>query len=67
MKACVKAQTGLTTVFNCPAVRQGCCISPILFSFFQNDLNDYVSTDSYGISLDVCKFFLLLFADDLVM
>ena len=68
VKACVKTQTGLTTVFNCPAgVRQGCCISPILFSFFLNDLKDYVSTDSYGISLDVCKIFLLLFADDLVM
>ena len=37
------------------------------FFLFLNDLKDYVSTDSYGISLDVCKIFRLLFADDLVM
>lgn len=68
VKACVKTKTGLTPVFNCPVgVRQGCCISPILFSFFLNDLKDFVSTDSYGIDLDICKIFLLLFADDLVL
>ena len=68
VRACVKTQTGLTSVFNCPTgVRQGCCISPILFSFFLNDLKDFVSVDSYGIDLDFCKIFLLLFADDLVM
>lgn len=68
VKACVKTKSGLTSVFNCPVgVRQGCCISPILFSFFLNDLKDFVSTDSYGIDLDVCKIFLLLFADDLVL
>ena len=68
VRACVKTQTGLTSVFICPTgVRQGCCISPILFSFFLNDLKDFVSVDSYGIDLDFCKIFLLLFADDLVM
>ena len=60
----IKTQTGLTTVFNCLAgVRQGCCISPILFSLFLNGLKYYVSTDSYSISLDVCKISLLLFAE----
>ena len=32
-----------------------------------NDLKDFVPVDSYGIDLDVCKIFLLLFADDLIM
>ena len=68
VKSCVKTQNGLTATFSCPkGVRQGCCISPILFSFFLNDLKAYVSEGSYGIDLDICKIFLLLFADDLVM
>ena len=60
----------MTLTFNIhfpKGVRQGCCISPILFSFFLNDLKEYVSADSYGIDLDLCKIFILLFADDLVM
>ena len=68
VRSCVKTQNGITATFNCPkGVRQGCCISPILFSFFLNDLKEYVSADSYGIDLDLCKIFILLFADDLVM
>ena len=68
VRSCVKTQNGITATFNCPkGVRQGCCISPILFSFFLNDLKKYVSADSYGIDLDICKIFILLFADDLVM
>ena len=63
-----KTQNGLTATFNCPIGGwHECCFSPILFSFFLNDLNSFVSTDSYGIDLDLCKIFPLVFADDLVM
>ena len=47
--------------------RQDCAISPILLCFFLNDPNDVVTVDSHGIDLNICKLFLLLFADDLVM
>ena len=68
VKSCVKTRKGLTSTFGCPTgVRQGCCISPILFSFYLSDLKIFVSADSHGIDLDLCKIFLLLFADDLVM
>ena len=38
-----------------------------MFSFFFNDLKSFVSTENYGIDLYLCKLFLLLFADDLVI
>ena len=68
VKYCVKCDSKLTNYFDCMnGVRQGCAISPILFCFFLNDLNDFVTIDSHGIDLSICKLFLLLFADDLVM
>ena len=68
VKSCVKTRKGLTPTFDCSTgVRQGCCISPILLSFFLSNLKSFVSADSHGIDLDLCKIFLLLFADDLVM
>ena len=44
-----------------------CSISPILLSFFLNDLKDYVTVYCNGLDLQMCKVFLLLFADDLVI
>ena len=68
VKYCVKYDTELTDYFDCTnGVRQGCAISPILFCFFLNDLKDYVTEDSHGIDLYICKLFLLMFADDLVL
>ena len=68
VKYCVKRDSELTNYFDCMnGVRQGCAISPILFCFFLYDLNDFVTVDSHGIDLSICKLFLLLFADDLVM
>ena len=66
VKYCVKSDSELTNYFDCMnGVRQGCANSPILFCFFLNDLNDFVTVDSHGIDLNMCKLFLLLFADDL--
>ena len=68
VKYCVKYDTELTDNFDCTnGVRQGCAISPILFCFFLDDLKDTVTEDSNGIDLYVCKLFLLMFADDLLL
>ena len=68
VKYCVKYKSVLTHYFDCMnGVRQGYIISPILFCFFLNDFKDYVSVDSHGIDLEICKLFLLLFADGLVI
>ena len=39
MKACVKTKQGLTEFFNCTiGTRQGCMLSPFLFSFYIGEL-----------------------------
>ena len=68
VKYCVKYESELTNYFECMnGVRRGCAISPILLSFFLNDLKDCVTVDNNGTDLQMCKLFLLLFADDLVI
>ena len=52
----------------CPVgVKQGCIISPILFTLFLNYLKDKFAVDSHGIDIETVKLFVLLFADDLVI
>jgi hypothetical protein len=61
----------LTEFFECPVgVRQGCMMSPILFSLFINQVATYLDENGiHGIQLlpGLVEIFLLLFADDIVL
>ena len=57
--------------FDCPrGVKQGCLLSPLMFSFFINELAVELSkTGKHGIQLipGAIEIFLLLFADDVIL
>ena len=69
VKSCVKSKSGLTYFFKYKrGVRQGCLLSPVLFSLFLNDLQGYLlKSGANGITLWDIKIFSLLYADDLVL
>ena len=49
-------------------VRQGECLSPILFSLYLNDIEEqFINSDIEGIDVDMFKLFLFLYADDIVI
>ena len=65
----VKHENSLGTMFESYlGVRQGECLSPLLFSLFINDLEEelYIK-GAKGIDTGLLKFFLLLYADDIVI
>ena len=69
--ACVRDKGNYSEYFNCPqGVKQGCLLSPQLFSFFINELAVEVSKRGrHGIQLvpGAIEIFMLLFADDVVL
>ena len=70
--ASVRAQSGLVTEeFECPVgLKQGECSSPILFSFFINELAmTLIEKGKHGIQFvaNTAEVFLLLFADDVAL
>jgi hypothetical protein len=71
VKACVKGSNGTTEYFDClQGLKQGCTLSPILFSILINELaNDIINNGRHGMSLGAAEIdlFLLLFADDLTL
>ena len=43
-------------------------MSPLLFSLFLNDLEEqFISSGLEGLVIDICKMFLLLYADDIII
>ena len=72
IKSCVRCTGGqLTEYFEClQGLKQGCLCSPILFSYFINELaKDIIRGGRHGIQLmpNHVELFLLLFADDLAL
>ncbi len=70
-KSCVRCPESLTDFFDCPrGVRQGCVLSPTLFSFFINELAlDVAKNGLYGVQLtpDIIQILIMLFADDVIL
>ena len=61
--SCVKLKNSITDEFPCEVgLRQGDCLSPILFSLFINDLTGKLSRKKHMTDIDI-----LLYADDLAM
>ena len=48
-------------------VKQGDCLSPVLFNFYINEIEKYITPDDYTPTLGSRKIPLLLYADDLVI
>ena len=69
VKVCVKGCNLYSDFFECAlGLKQGEVISPILFSFFVEDLELFLQDDqNSGLSLDDVTFILMLFADDMVV
>ena len=70
VKTCVLGMEGLSAFFECEhGVRQGCILSPFLFTFFLNDMHKEFSMNTWvsGCTIGLVQIFYLLFADDLVL
>ena len=71
VQACVRGSNRMTEYFEClQGLKQGCILSPILFSLLINELaNDITNNGRHGVSLSATEvdIFLLLFADDLTL
>ena len=69
--SCVRVNNELSDIFECPVgVRQGCVLSPTLFSLFINQLANYISENGvHGVQLlpNLLELFILLFADDVAL
>ena len=76
IKSCVSLNGNMSELFSCQiGLREGDNLSPILFSFYLNDLKDHLMTYSEGISLkhdaygieQLFHLFLIMYADDTVL
>ena len=63
--SCIRASCKYPEFFQC-AVRQGCVLSPTLFSLFINQLANHVTAKGRHVP-GVMELFILLFADDVAL
>ena len=64
-KSCVRGQDSLTNLCSCHCgVRQGCLLSPLLFTLFLNDLDSKINAVSTGVRLGDGNICTLLYDDD---
>ena len=68
VKCCIRINNRNTDLFEVSTgVKQGCLLSPILFSMYINDLTFDLKNSGFGIDINGEKIPLLLYADDLVL
>lgn len=69
VKSKVKFNNELSEEFSCmTGVRQGECLSPILFAMYVNDIEqEFITKGADGVDTGFLKLFLLLYADDIVI
>ena len=66
--SCVKLSSGLSPEFNMElGIKQGDCLSPLLFNLFINDIGDIFSSTSDPVKLGDIDLSYLLYADDLLL
>ena len=66
--SCIKINNQLTDWFDCTTgVKQGCNLSPTLFSVFANDLVQEINDIDLGVPTGDIKVSLLMYADDIVL
>ena len=66
--SCIKINGKKTEWFSCASgVKQGCNLSPTLFSVFANDLVQEINDLDLGIEIGDSKVSLLMYADDIVL
>ena len=69
IKSSVKLDNKLSQEFSCmKGVRQGECLSPILFALYLYDLKqELITRGADGVDTGLLKIFLLLYADDIII
>ena len=71
VQACVRWGQSVSTFFDCPAgLKQGCLLSPLIFSLLISEVGDAVSShgrDGFQFLPGLKEIFLLLFADDIAL
>ena len=68
VKCCVKVKGFYTDWFSVSCgLKQGCCLSPILFNLYINDMVNSITSLGIGVNIWDDNVSVLLYADDLVI
>ena len=66
--SCVRCPYGTTILLDCPnVVKQGCILSPILFSLLVQEITNDVEVMGYNLFLTWLRLVFLLCADDIIL